>query len=111
VKLRQKEVKETEMRYENQKDLPETITHVLPDDAQKVYLEIYNRAWDEYDQETIGDMDRHSVAHRQAWETIERTFERDPNSGAWQRKGEQTAEYHSRNFLDKVRDAIARVLS
>ena len=99
------------MRYENQKDLPETITHVLPDDAQKVYLEIYNRAWDEYDQETIEDMSRHSVAHREAWATIEREFERDLNSGTWQRKGEQPAEYDARNFLDKVRDAIARVLS
>jgi cation transport regulator ChaB len=99
------------MRYENQKDLPATMTHVLPDDAQKVYLETYNRAWDEYDQETTGDMSRHSVAHRQAWATIEQAFERDPNSGTWQRKGEQPAEYHTRNFLDNVRAAIARVLS
>ena len=99
------------MRYENQKDLPATIAHVLPDDAQKVYLETYNRAWDECDQETTGDMSRHSVAHQQAWGTIEQAFERDPNSGAWQRKGEQAAEYDARNFLDKVRDAIARVLS
>jgi cation transport regulator ChaB len=99
------------MRYENQKDLPTTITHVLPDDAQKVYLETYNRAWDEHDQEPTGDMSRHSVAHRQGWETIEQAFERDPNSGTWQRKGEQAAEYHVRSFLDKVKDAIASVLS
>jgi cation transport regulator ChaB len=99
------------MRYENQKGLPATMTHVLPDDAQKVYLETYNRAWDEYGQETTGDMSRHSVAHRQAWATIEQGFERDPNSGTWQRKGEQAAEYHARNFLDNVRAAIARVLS
>jgi cation transport regulator ChaB len=98
------------MRYENQKDLSATITQVLPDDAQKVYLETYNRAWDEY-QEATGDMSRHSVAHRQAWATIEQAFERDPNSGTWQRKGEQPAEYHARNFLDNVRDAIARILS
>jgi cation transport regulator ChaB len=108
---REKEVKETEMRYENQKDLPTTITHVLPDDAQKVYLETYNKVWDEQDQETKGDMSRHSVAHRQGWETVEREFGRDPNSGAWQRKGEQTAEYDARSFLEKVRDAIAGVLS
>jgi cation transport regulator ChaB len=99
------------MRYENQKDLSATITHVLPDDAQKVYLETYNRAWDEYDQETIGDMSRHSVAHRQAWATIEQAFERDPNSGTWQRRGEQIAEYDARSFLDKVRDALAGILS
>jgi cation transport regulator len=99
------------MRYENQKDLPATIMHVLPDDAQEVYLETYNRAWDEYDQETTGDMSRHSVAHRQAWATIEQAFERDPNSGTWQRKGEQPAEYDARNFLEKVRDALAGVLS
>jgi cation transport regulator ChaB len=107
----EKEAKETEMRYENQDDLPATLTHVLPDDAQKVYLETYNRAWDDYDQETTDDMSRHSVAHRQAWATIEQVFERHPNSGNWQRKDEQPAEYHARNFLDNVKDAIARVLS
>ena len=99
------------MRYENQKDLPATVMHVLPDDAQKVYLETYNRAWDEYSQETKGEMSRHSMAHRQAWAIIEQGFERDPNSGTWQRKGEQAAEYHARNPLDKVRAAIARILS
>jgi cation transport regulator ChaB len=104
-------VEETDMRYESKKDLPATVTQVLPDDAQKVYLETYNRAWDEHNQETKGDMSRHSVAHRQGWATIQRAFERDPNSGAWQRKGEQAAEYDARSFLEKVRDALASILS
>ena len=99
------------MRYEAKKDLPATITQVLPDDAQEVYLETYNRAWDEHNQETMGDMSRHSVAHRQGWATIRRVFERDPNSGAWQRKGEQALEYDARSFLEKVRDALAGMLS
>jgi cation transport regulator ChaB len=107
----EKEVEETDMRYESKKDLPATITKVLPDDAQKVYLEIYNRAWDEHSQETIGDESRHSVAHRQGWATIQQVFERDPNSGAWQRKGEQSAEYDARGFLEKARDALVGILS
>jgi cation transport regulator ChaB len=99
------------MRYETKKNLPPTITNVLPVDAQGVYLETYNRAWDEFDQETTGDLSRHSIAHRQAWETIERVFARDVNTGAWEHKGGEVAEYDARSFLDKVRDAIAGVLS
>jgi cation transport regulator len=99
------------MKYERTKDLPATITQVLPDNAQQAYLEAYNQAWDDYDQETMGDLSRHSIAHRQAWEIVERTFARDLNTTKWERKGEEPAEYDARSFLDKVKDAIARVLS
>lgn len=99
------------MRYETKNDLPVAIAQVLPDDAQQVYLETYNRAWDGFEQETIGHMSRHSVAHRQGWATIQQEFERDPNAGTWQRKGEQTAEYDARGFLERVRDALAGILS
>jgi cation transport regulator len=103
--------KETRMRYETKKDLPPTITQVLPKDAQQVYLDVYNKAWDEYEQEGTGDLSRHSIAHRQAWETIEREFARDLNTDEWEVKSEGSAEYDARSFLDKVREAIAGLFS
>lgn len=99
------------MKYESLKDLPATITQVLPKDAQQAYLEAYNKAWDEYKQEGTGDLSRHSIAHRQAWEFIERSFARDLNTSKWEVKSEHAVEYDARSFLDKIKDAIAGLFS
>jgi cation transport regulator len=99
------------MKYSSRKDLPATITQVLPKDAQQAYLEAYNQAWDEYKQEGTGDLSRHSIAHRQAWELVERSFERDLNTDTWGQRSDKAVEYDSRSFLDKVKDAIGSLFS
>ena len=107
----EQEAKETKMKYSSMKDLPATITQVLPKDAQQAYLDAYNQAWDEYEQKGTGDLSRHSIAHRQAWELVERTFERDLNTDSWEHRSDKAVEYDSRSFLDKVKEAIGRLFS
>jgi cation transport regulator len=98
------------MRYETRKDLPATITDVLPQDAQEIYLEAYRAMWDEYDEESTGHLSSHEVAHRQGWMAIERAFVQDPKTGTWHRKGEQKAE-EDKGLLDKVKDVIEDIVS
>jgi cation transport regulator ChaB len=98
------------VKYEAKKDLPATITDVLSEDAQEVYLGAYNRMWDEYDQESTGHLDRHEVAHRQGWMAVERVFARDLETGTWHRKGDEVTE-EDKSLLDRVKDAIGGIAS
>ena len=36
------------MPYKNLKDLPMSVQENLPEHAQKIYLEAFNNAWDQY---------------------------------------------------------------
>ncbi len=36
------------MYYASTKDLPHTLQDTLPEDAQKLYIDSYNRIWDEH---------------------------------------------------------------
>jgi cation transport regulator len=101
------------MRYKSRKDLPKYITDVLPEDAQQVYMEAYNRVWDEYDGKSGQDLSRHSLAHRQAWEAIQAVMVQDQGTGAWHHKGEPDTveEGKPKSFLEKAKDAIAGVFS
>lgn len=38
------------MPYKTKSDPPENVANVLPDHAQKIYMEAYNSAWDHYDE-------------------------------------------------------------
>ena len=77
------------MRYKDRTDLPDTLQEALPEAAQDSYLEAYNRAWEEYDENMGGDMSRQSVAHQQGMFTVQNEFEQDSN-GNWHRKGDDT---------------------
>jgi cation transport regulator len=37
------------MPYENLKDLPKSIRHMLPKHAQEIYLAAFNSAWERYE--------------------------------------------------------------
>ena len=66
------------MRYENIDALPLHCRINLPEAAQHVYREAWNRAWD-------NNADP-SVARDQAWREVRERFERDAVTGCWMRR-------------------------
>lgn len=74
------------MPYENLIDLPASVQHVLPKQAQEIYLAVFNKAWDEYkDLKYRKDGDsREVVAHKVAWAAVKRSYEKV--NGKWQKK-------------------------
>ncbi len=76
------------MRYETIEDLPESLTSVLPEEAQKIYLEGYQESWDTYEEYQGGEMGREAVAHRDGWHAVQQEFVNDESSGRWYPKGE-----------------------
>jgi cation transport regulator len=81
-------LKEKAMPYKTKSDLPENVRNVLPDHAQKIYMEAYNSAWDQYEEpeERRGDSSREETAHRVAWKAVKYKYEKDKESGQWKEK-------------------------
>jgi cation transport regulator len=63
------------MRYDSNEDLPMHCRINLPEAAQQVYREAWNRAWDE-------KRDRDHARSR-AWAAVRERFEREALSGRW----------------------------
>jgi len=84
-----------EKEYKSKEDLPETLTSILPVEAQELYLEGYQRGWSMYDADTSSELDRPSVAHRQGWTMVRKEFAQDEGTGKWHRKGEEPDEEES----------------
>ena len=51
----------------------------LPDAAQQVYRDPFNRAW----RDAAADESRHLLAQTQAWSEVRERFERDDLSAHW----------------------------
>lgn len=64
------------MRYKNISELSEYIRGVLPPDAQVIYLEAFNNAWDEYKEsrERAINESREEIAHKVAWIAVKRKY-------------------------------------
>lgn len=96
--------------YESKADLPESLRYDLPEEAQDIYLEAYNEAWENYDPEReSGETGRESVAARKAWATVKRDFVKDEESGNWYRRGEMPEDDEGdedEGLLDKITDAL-----
>jgi cation transport regulator len=101
------------MRYASNEDLSPTVRGILPTDAQDLYRETYNQAWDDYDEASQEDMSRHDMAHRQAWMAVERAFVRDPNSGIWRARGQtaEEAKEEGTTLLGRVKDLIGNAFA
>jgi cation transport regulator len=97
------------MRHNSKKDLPTTI-RALPEGAQQIYLEAYNRAWDEYKRNPGDDnMTRDSVAHRLAWAAMKHEYEQSWETGKWYLKREgppQTHKAQSHGVLGTLKKAV-----
>ena len=76
------------MPYKGISELPEQVKNVLPDNAQEIYKEAFNSAWDEYDQpeERRGDRSREETAHRVAWSAVKNKYKKDEKTGKWREK-------------------------
>jgi cation transport regulator len=76
------------MPYKDTKDLPDSVRHNLPEHAQKIYLEAFNNAWDEYDtaQERRGNASREETAHKVAWAAVKKKYDKNERTGEWKAK-------------------------
>lgn len=66
------------MRYESIEELPVHCRINLPEAAQHVYREAWNRAWD-----NSADL---RLARDRAWREVREQFERDAVTGCWMRR-------------------------
>ena len=75
------------MPYNNNSDLPENVSNVLPDHAQDIYRESYNSAYEQYkdSEDRQGDADREETAHRVAWSAVKQKYEKG-DDGDWHQK-------------------------
>jgi len=97
------------MRYEKTEDLPDTIRDVLPEEAQDIYLEAYQRSYDNYQEGEGGELSRESVAHRDGWTAVQQEYEQDKETGEWHRRGEEITEEGEegeRGVIDKLKDLV-----
>jgi cation transport regulator len=58
------------MPYESVADLPDAVRKHLPPDAQHIYLEVFNSAWDGYAEHA----DREVIAHKVAWSAVKKQY-------------------------------------
>jgi cation transport regulator len=73
------------MAYETLSALPAPVRHVLPRPAQKIFLETFNSAWENY-----GHVDER--AFRVAWSAVKRQYAKDPATGKWKSKAHSRAD-------------------
>jgi len=83
-------------------DLPET----LPEDLQEIYLEAYQKSWEEYQELRGGDAGQEAVAHRDAMIAVKRDHVYHDESGKWYRKGEVPEEEKEQGLLDSLKETI-----
>lgn len=76
------------MPYDTNDDLPKDVQDALPEQAQEIYREAYNSAWDQYDdaEDREGDASREETAHSVAWSAVKNEYEK--TDGDWQKKDE-----------------------
>jgi cation transport regulator len=76
------------MPYKRIEDLPDSVKHNLPHHAQEIYLEAFNSAWEQYDEpeERRGSASREETAHKVAWAAVKKVYEKDDETGEWERK-------------------------
>ena len=61
------------MHYQKVTELPQEMQESLSTTAQQQYLELFNRAWEQYknDDSLTTDKERKTAAHREAWEVVQ----------------------------------------
>ena len=69
------------MPYKDISDLPERVRSHLPKDAQKIYLEAYNHAYDQYKDR----QDHEAVSHKVAWTAVKTKYMKNED-GKWVKK-------------------------
>lgn len=64
------------MPYATIGELPGSVKSVLPEHAQKIYLEAFNHAWEEYKdpKKRKTDSTREEIAHKVAWAAVKKNY-------------------------------------
>lgn len=57
------------MPYKNISDLPDSVAKHLPKEAQKIFLEAFNSAWKEYDEDEV-------LSFKIAWSAVKKKYEK-----------------------------------
>jgi cation transport regulator len=75
------------MPYKKISELPDGVKSNLPKDAQKIFKETFNNAWDHYkdDKKRKGDADREEVAFKVAWSSVKEVYKKN-SKGDWIKK-------------------------
>jgi len=77
--------------YEAISDLPKPVREDLPADAQQIYREAFNSAWQRYsDPRRRRGASRDEAAHRIAWSAVKDAYER--RQDRWVRKARSLRE-------------------
>jgi cation transport regulator len=66
------------MPYNKPSELPPKVKDHLPAGAQKIYMEAFNHAWEQYksSQKRTRGGDREAVAHRVAWAAVKKKYKK-----------------------------------
>ena len=74
------------MPYQTVIELPKQVRDNLPKEAQKIFKEVYNNAWEEYEdpKKRRGSESREEVANRVAWSAVKKKYEK--KNGKWVEK-------------------------
>jgi cation transport regulator len=76
------------MPYGALSELPDSVKNNLPKQAQEIYMETYNSAWEQYakPEDRRGNDSREEVAHKIAWSAVKQQYEQ--RNDRWTRKKE-----------------------
>jgi len=97
------------MPYEKKSDLPQTMQETMPERAQEIYIEAYNKALEEYKEKRGGEAGKEAVAHRDAMHAVHREYTHDSETGKWYRKGEEPREGEGKGLLDKIQEQVEKL--
>ncbi len=66
------------MPYHSNADLPDRVRDHLPEQAQDIYREAFNSAWEQYKDpgERKEDASREETAHKVAWAAVKHQYEK-----------------------------------
>jgi cation transport regulator len=92
--------------YKSKSDLPETLQDYLPEKLQEIYLEAYQKTWEEYEERMGGEANRSTVAHRNGMMAVQRDYEFDDESGQWHPKGEKPQEEEDKGLIENIKDGL-----
>lgn len=93
--------------YESKSDLPQTLREYLPEDLQEIYLEAYQKSWEEYEEFRGGEAGREAVAHRDAMTAVEREHVYHEETGEWYKKGEEPQEEEEEEgLLESLKEVV-----
>jgi cation transport regulator len=75
--------------YDSIEELPKSVRN-LPKQAKAVYLKAFNNAWDENGDGSSAEL-RDSTAHEAAWSAVRQEYEKDEDTGEWEKIGDNAS--------------------